>query len=308
LKYDGTNPTGSFKDRASFLVSAFAKKHKINEIVVASTGNAASSMAGIAAAAGQKVYVFMPESAPKAKLIQCLQYGALVIPVKGNYDKAFDLSLQFSGTTGYLNRNTAFNPMTTEGKKTASFEIFKQMGSKKINYIFVPVGDGVVLDGIIKGIQDMLFLGLINYIPKIIGVQAKGSSYIYNAFYNSQFNTKYKAKTLADSISVDIACNAYSSVHSLKKIEGEILLVSDKEILDAQKYLSKMSGIFCEPSSAAAFAGFIKIKKELPGEDNYVFMLTGSGLKDIETASKKVKIPLSYKAEINSIMKRLKLD
>lgn len=117
LKFDGTNSTGSFKDRASYLVSAFAKKNKINEIVVASTGNAASSMAGIAAAAGQKAFIFMPQNAPKAKLIQCLQYGATLIPIKGDYDKAFDLSLMFSSKTGFLNRNTAYNPMTIEGKK-----------------------------------------------------------------------------------------------------------------------------------------------------------------------------------------------
>ena len=308
LKYDGTNPTGSYKDRASFLVSAFAKKYKMKEIVVASTGNAASSMAGIGASAGQKVYVFMPESAPKAKIIQCLQYGAEVIPIKGNYDTAFELSMIFSSATGFLNRNTAFNPMTIEGKKTTSFELYSQLINRKIDYVFVPVGDGVVVDGIIKGFLDLLFLGLINFIPKIIGVQAKGSSYIYNAFFNNSFTRGKKAKTIADSISVDVACNAYSAVRNLKKNNGEIVLVNDKEILFAQHYVSKMSGIFCEPSSAASFAGFLKMKELLPEDKNYVILLTGNGLKDIDSACRGVKFPKSSEPDLNLIMKKLKLN
>ena len=308
LKYDGTNPTGSFKDRASFLVSAFAKKYKKNEIVVASTGNAASSMSGIAAASEQKVYVLMPDSAPKAKIIQCLQYGAVVIPIKGNYDKAFELSIKLSSESGFLNRNTAFNPMTIEGKKTVSFELYSQLNGRKIDYVFIPVGDGVILDGIIKGFLDMLYLGLINFIPKIIGVQAKGSSFIFNAFYNNKFNVGSKAKTIADSISVDVACNAFSAVRNLKNVNGEILLVSDKEILTAQHYISKKSGIFSEPSSAAAFAGFLKMKEELPEDKNYIILLTGSGLKDIDSASKGIKLPKSFEPDLNLIMKKLKIS
>ncbi len=307
LKFDGTNPTGSFKDRASFLVSAFAKKYKKKEIVVASTGNAASSMSGIAAAAEQKVYVLMPESAPKAKIVQCLQYGAEVIPIKGNYDKAFELSIKLSSETGFFNRNTAFNPMTIEGKKTVAIELSSQLNGGSIDYVFVPVGDGVILDGVIKGFLDMLYLGLINFIPKIIGVQAKGSPYIFNAFYSNKFNVSSKAKTIADSISVDVACNAFSAVRNLKKVDGEILLVSDKEILAAQHYVSKKSGIFCEPSSAAAFAGFLKMKEKLQEDKSYIILLTGSGLKDIDSACKGIKFPNSFEPDLNLIMKKLKL-
>ena len=307
LKFDGTNPTGSFKDRASYLVSAFAKKNKINEIVVASTGNAASSMAGIAAAAGQKAYIFMPQNAPKAKLIQCLQYGATLIPIKGDYDKAFDLSLQFSANTGFLNRNTAYNPMTIEGKKTVSFELVKQMSKKKINLIFLPVGDGVVLSGVIKGFLDLKYLGLINEIPKIIGVQAERSSFLYHAFYNNKFEFDYKAETIADSISVNIARNAYTAIHHLKKVNGKLILVSDHEILEAQNYLSQKSGIFCEPSSAASFAGFMKMKKKVIKEAGVIILLTGHGLKDIETASKIVNFPKAFEPNINIILNKLNI-
>ncbi len=307
LKFDGTNPTGSFKDRASFLVSAFAKKNNINEIVVASTGNAASSMAGIAAAAGQKAFIFMPQNAPKAKLVQCLQYGATLIPIKADYDKAFDLSLKFSAHTGFLNRNTAFNPMTIEGKKTVSFELVKQMNENKINYVFLPVGDGVVLSGVIKGFLDLKYLGLIKDLPQIIGVQSEKSAFIYNAFYRNIFDFNYKANTIADSISVNVARNAFTAIHHLKTVNGKIILVSDQEILEGQHYLSRKSGIFCEPSSAASFAGFLKMSKDIPKDDGVIILLTGHGLKDIESASKQVIFPEAFEPDLNEIMKKLKM-
>ncbi len=307
LKFDGTNPTGSFKDRASYLVSAFAKKNNLNEIVVASTGNAASSMAGIAAAAGQKTFIFMPESAPKAKLVQCLQYGAELIPIKGDYDTAFDLSLEFSRRTGFLNRNTAYNPLTIEGKKTVSFELCEQMSGREIDYVFLPVGDGVILSGVIKGFSDMKYLGVIKNLPKIIGVQAEKSSFIYNAFYKGQFDLNYKASTIADSISVNTARNGYTAVNDLKSAEGEMILVSDDEILSAQNYVSKMSGIFCEPSSAASFAGFLKFKGSISKNKSVVLLLTGHGLKDIDSAVKSIKFPKIFEADIDYIIDNINL-
>jgi len=305
LKYDGTNPTGSYKDRASFLVSAFAKKFGLNEIVLASTGNAASSMAGIAAAAGQKAFIFMPAAAPRAKLIQCLQYGATLIPIKGNYDKAFDLSLKFSEITGYLNRNTAYNPLTIEGKKTSSFEIASQL-KKDADYVFVPVGDGVVLSGVIKGFNDLKYLGVIKKIPKIIAVQSDKSKFIYEAFHNDNFNMDYKATTIADSISVDVARNGYSAVRDLRDANGDVILVTDDEILLAQRYISMHSGIFAEPSSATAAAGFLKIKDSLDKNSTAVILLSGNGLKDIESASKIVDTPKSFDPDIDSIINKLK--
>jgi threonine synthase len=308
LKFDGTNPTGSFKDRASYLVSAFAKKYAMEQIVVASTGNAASSMAGVAASAGQEAIIFMPAAAPRAKLVQCLQYGATLIPIQGNYDAAFDLSLKFSERTGFLNRNTAYNPMTIEGKKTVSFEIVAQMPGKQIDYVFLPVGDGVILSGVIKGFLDLQFIGLIKSIPKVIGVQAKGSSFIHSAFHQHKFDLEYRATTIADSISVNAARNAYTAVSDLKKVDGDVVLVSDKEILDAQYYLSKMSGIFCEPSSAASFAGFVTVKDKISRDANVVVLLTGHGLKDIDAAMKAVTFPQTFEPDIEKILRSLRLN
>lgn len=305
LKFDGTNPTGSYKDRASYLVSAFAKKFGLNKIVLASTGNAASSMSGIAASAGQQAIIFMPAAAPKAKLVQCLQYGATLIPIQGNYDNAFDLSLKFSERTGMLNRNTAYNPMTIEGKKTVAFELINQI--QKIDYLFLPAGDGVILDGVVKGFLDLQFIGLLKQLPKIIAVQAEGSRFLFNAFHANKFDFEYKANTIADSISVNIARNGYSAIKNLKEVDGTILLVSDDEILSAQKMLSEKTGIFCEPSSAASFAGTLKMKNEIPSGANAVCLLTGHGLKDIDSAIKKVDFPAPFPADLDLIMKSMKL-
>lgn len=306
LKFDGTNPTGSYKDRASFLVSAFAKKFALNEIVLASTGNAASSMAGIAAAAGQKAFIFMPSTAPKAKLVQCLQYGATLIPIQGDYDKAFDLSLKFSKQTGFLNRNTAYNPMTIEGKKTSAFELISQL--KNINYVFLPAGDGVVLSGVIKGFLDLQYIGLIKHIPKIIAVQADGSRFLFDAFYSDKWNMKHKADTIADSISVNVARNGYCAVADLKVVDGNVVLVSDDDILSAQKLLSQKTGIFCEPSSAASFAGFVKIKETISKDAKVVCLLTGHGLKDVDSAIKKINYPKAFPPDLEIISKELKLN
>ena len=169
LKDDGANPTGSLKDRASFLVAAFARKHGISEVVVASTGNAGSSMAGVGAAAGLKVKLFLPKTAPPAKMIQALQYGADLVLADNNYDQAFSLSLEYSNRHGGMNRNTAYNPMTIEGKKTVAFELFNQL-KKAPDHVFVSVGDGVILSGVYKGFRDLLQLGRIEKIPVVYAV------------------------------------------------------------------------------------------------------------------------------------------
>ncbi len=145
LKDDSQNPTFSFKDRASSIVSAIAKEKGFGTIVTASTGNAGSSLAGICAAQGQKAVILVPESAPIAKLTQILMYGATIVPVRGSYDDAFDLSIEASKEFGWYNRNTAYNPYTIEGKKTAAFELFDQLNNTVPDRIFVPVGDGVIL-------------------------------------------------------------------------------------------------------------------------------------------------------------------
>ena len=300
IKDDGANPTSSFKDRASFLVSAFAKKFGIANIALASTGNAGSSMAGIGAAAGQTITLFLPETAPVAKLVQALQYGATVYRVRGNYDLAYELSLEFSRRAGGMNRNTAYNPMTIEGKKTVSLELYQQL-DRAPDVVFVSVGDGCILGGVYKGFRDLLQLGLIDALPHIVGVQAEGSSALCRALATGRFDGA-PAATVADSISVDVPRNGYHALAQVQAYGGELITVTDDQIIQAQARLSASSGLFTEPAGAAAFAGFLKISRRLDREARIVVLATGNGLKDCVTAQRGIKVPERLISSVNDIM------
>jgi threonine synthase len=304
LKDDSQNPTFSFKDRASALVSAYAKEKGFETIVTASTGNAGSSLAGICAAQKQKAIIMVPEAAPVAKLTQILMYGAKIVPVKGTYDNAFDLSIAATKKFGWYNRNTAFNPLTIEGKKTVSFELFDQLGETIPDRIFVPVGDGVIISGVYKGFEDLLNLKMIEKIPTIIAVQSEGSDNISRNINNDYFKIK-PSKTIADSISVDIPRNFYMVKHFIKKYAGEFLTVSDDQILEASAILSRNTGIFAEPAAATAYAGMLRYYHEnkLDNNSKNVVLLTGSGLKDLNSVQCILNMPKSISPNIESLKK-----
>jgi threonine synthase len=307
LKDDSQNPTFSFKDRASALVSAFAKEHGLDTIVAASTGNAGSSLAGICASQQQKAVIMVPESAPIAKLTQIIMYGATIVPVKGTYDNAFDLSIKATNEFGWYNRNTAFNPFTIEGKKTVSFELFDQLKEELPDRIFVPVGDGVIISGVYKGFEDLLNLGLIHRIPTVVAVQAEGSCNLIDNFEGDNFKSK-PSSTLADSISVDIPRNFHLAKQFLKNYNGELIKVSDDDILNASAILSRNTGIFSEPAASAAFAGMLAYKKagKLEDKSKNVVLLTGSGLKDLKSVGKMLNIPKAIKPDIENLKNFLK--
>ena len=296
LKDDSQNPTFSFKDRASDLVCAFAKEQKIDTIVAASTGNAGSSLAGICASQKQKAIIFAPASAPKAKLTQILMYGAQLVPVNGSYDNAFDLSIEATKKFGWYNRNTAYNPFTIEGKKIVSFEIFQQLRQQLPDRVFVPVGDGCIISGVFKGFEDLLKLGLIKKIPTIIAVQSEKSDNIVRNLKNDKFVTK-SSTTIADSIAVDIPRNYWMTKKFMDEYAGESVIVTDNEIISASKVLSENTGIFSEPAAATAFAGILKYaEKELIDENSKnVVLLTGSGLKDLNSVQGIIDIPKPIK-------------
>jgi threonine synthase len=286
LKDDTANPTGSLKDRASYLVAAYARKHKIKNVVVASTGNAASSMAGVGAAAELDVTIFMPAGAPKAKQIQALQYGAKVELVDGTYDEAFELALEYKDRPGFISRNTAFNPLTIEGKKTAALEIFFQLG-RVPDQVYVPTGDGVIISGVCKGFEDLLKAGMSSRMPRIIAAQAEGSSAIARALEKGDFGDPVSSTTLADSISVDVPRGGYYAVKKLKQHGGGAVIVSDDDILEAQYELASLSGLFAEPAAAAAYAGFLRERERISSDETVVILITGSGLKDIDAAARR---------------------
>jgi len=300
IKDDGSNPTASFKDRASFLVSAAAKKFGIRDIALASTGNAGSSMAGIGAAAGQRITLFLPKTAPQAKLVQALQYGANVFRVNGNYDMAYEMALTFSKLKGGINRNSGYNPLTIEGKKTVSLELFKQLGQAP-DIVFVAVGDGCILSGVYKGFRDLKDLGLIAQVPKIIGVQSETSDALFRAFGTGKFENR-PSSTVADSICVDVPCNGIHALAQLKRFDGGMMTVSDDEIIHAQAFLSRSAGLFTEPAAAAAFAGFQKAVPGLDPDAVIVVLATGNGLKDSASAALGIHIPETLIGSVDDIL------
>jgi threonine synthase len=303
LKDESRNPTASFKDRASAVVVARAREIGAEVIVTASTGNAGAALAGMSAAIGQKAVIFAPKSAPPAKVAQLLVFGAKVILVDGTYDDAFDLTIKAAQEFGWYCRNTGYNPFTAEGKKTAAFEIWEwliaehdrmaeegiPMSDKPLT-VFVSVGDGNIISGIHKGFKDLLALGWLEKMPRIIGVQAEGSAAISNAFHaGTEKVVPVSAKTIADSISVDLPRDGVRAVRAARETSGTYINVSDGEILKAIAALGPM-GIFAEPAGATAYAGLVKAMTEgvVKANDLVLVMNTGSGLKDVRAAMQAV--------------------
>jgi threonine synthase len=302
LKDDSQNPTFSFKDRASALVSAWAKEHGIKTLVAASTGNAGSSLAGICASQEQQSIIVVPAAAPMAKLTQILMYGATMVPVRGTYDDAFDLSVQISEKYGFYNRNTAYNPLTIEGKKIVSFELYRQLMFRIPDRIFIPVGDGVIYSGVCKGFEDLLKLGIIDHMPVLVAVQADGSRNLINNLKGTSF-AAIQSNTIADSISVDVPRCFHMVSAYMDAYHGESVSVSDQEILDASRHLSRTTGIFSEPAAAAAFAGMLKYHENglIQAGSTNVVLLTGSGLKDLDAVQSSIHIPDPVKPEIQAV-------
>ncbi len=294
IKDDGRNPSASFKDRASAVVVARAREIGAERVVTASTGNAGAALACMAAAAGQPATIFAPRTAPPAKIAQLLVFGAQVILVDGTYDEAFDLTVQAAQEFGWYCRNTGYNPFTAEGKKTAALEIWEQVllpnRFERPLCVFVSVGDGNIISGIHKGFKDLLNLGWIEQLPRIIGVQAEGSAAVANAFHaGGERITPVAAQTLADSIAVDLPRDGVRAVRAARETGGTYLTVSDAEILQAIAAMGP-AGIFSEPAGAAAYAGLVKALGLglVTGADPVLVLITGSGLKDVRAAMQAV--------------------
>ncbi len=308
IKDDGRNPTASLKDRASAIAIVKAQELGKKVVTCASTGNAASSLAGASASVGLKNYIFVPRTAPKAKIAQLLVFGATVLTVKGSYDEAFDLSIKATEKFGWYNRNTAFNPYMVEGKKTVALEIIEQMNFEVPDYVFVSVGDGCIISGVAKGYRDMLSLGFIDKMPKLVAVQAEGCKPIVDAV-NGDGTVKFvKPDTIADSIAVGIPRNRVMAVRDVKESGGFGIAVSDEEILSAIKYLGSTQGIFAEPAGATGFAGMLKALKEgkISKNDKIVVIVTGNGLKDVESAQKAGGTPIEIEPRIEDVERVLK--
>lgn len=282
IKDDGVNPTGSLKDRASIIAVAKAREYGHDTLACASTGNAASSLAGNAAKAGLNTVIFVPKRAPVGKLTQLLAYGATVVRVDGDYKDAFQLSKDAIREHGWYNRNAAINPYLVEGKKTVALEIAEQLDFRMPDWIVVSVGDGCTIAGVRKALTDLERLGMIDDIPRLLGVQSEGCRPFVDAFENNRALREADENTLADSIAVGIPRNPIKAMNAVRETDGRFLAVNDGAIMGAMKTLGNKEGIFAEPAAAAVVAGFMKARKKniIKKDDTVVLINTGNGLKD----------------------------
>ncbi|MDD5305652.1 MAG: threonine synthase [Elusimicrobia bacterium] len=310
LKDDGRNPSASFKDRASAVVAARAFETGEKTVAGASTGNAAASLACMMAQRETKPVIFVPRTAPSAKLAQLLVFGAVVLSVDGTYDEAFDLCRQACDEYGWYNRNTGYNPFTREGKKTCAFELCEQLNWKVPDFVFVSVGDGNIISGLWKGFTDFHALGLIDKLPKMVAVQAEGSAAIARAWKNGGAIRPVSGKTVADSISVSLPRDGAAAVKALKESGGFAVLVSDREILAAIPAVARGANVFAEPAGAAAYAGLAKCAAagKVRANDSAVVVVTGSGLKDVSSAMKVAGRPHEVGTGMDSVRRLVKRE
>lgn len=309
VKDDTRNPSGSTKDRASWLVVAKAREYGVDTIATASTGNAATALAAVAAASGTRAIVFVPAETPEAKLVQMTSYGAEVLPVQGNYDDAFDLCMQACGEFGWYNRNTAINPFTVEGKKTAALEIALSMAPNVPDVVIVPTGDGVIVAAIAKGFADLAKAGLIEREPRLIAVQPEGSAAIVHALRDGteSVTAMTGASSVADSLVVECPRNAILALQRIRESGGGGVTVDDQSILESIPFLARHTGVFAEPAAAASLAGLrVALDDGLVRRDERIVLLvTGSGLKDVPAASRAIERLAPIPPDIGAVERRL---
>jgi len=287
LKDDRLNPSASLKDRASALALAHAIHVDAKVIAAASTGNAASSLATLAASCQMAVVLFVPEAAPEAKLAQLLLHGARVIRIQGTYDEAFDLCAEVCRKRGWYSRNTATNPMLAEGKKTVILESISQLEGEEPDIVVVPVGDGCILAGAHKAFLDLKDAGYVHRIPRLFGVQAEGAAPLVEASRKTNpFPVKASVSTFADSIRVGLPRDQVKALRAIRETDGEWVAVTDDAIRSAMRLLAQTVGMFAEPAGAAALAGLIEARERglVDEKETALVLVTGHGLKDVKGA------------------------
>lgn len=295
IKNDGLSLTASLKDRASAMAVNHAVQNlKKYTIATASTGNAAAALAGVCAAVDEaKAVIFVPASAPEAKIAQMLIFGARVILVDADYDTAFDLCSQACDEFGWYNRSTGVNPFTTEGKKTVVFEIAEQLAWQMPDVIIVSVGDGSIIGSVHKGCQELYNLGWIDKMPRLIGVQSSGSDAMAYAWENNIAPTQMEprpADTVADSISSRLPRDRAKAMRAVQQSNGVFVRVTDDEILAAIPSLAQISGVFAEPAAAATYAALQPARSMgvIDPSERVLLLVTGNGLKDVRSAMRTV--------------------
>jgi threonine synthase len=254
--------------------------------------------------------VFVPAAAPPAKLVQMASYGATLVPLDVTYDDAFELSVAASERFGWYNRNTAYNPFTVEGKKTAALEIAADLAPEVPDAIVVPTGDGVIVAGIAKGFADLARAGLVPRIPRLIAVQPEGSAAIARALRDGAgaITPVAGAASVADSLVVGAPRNAIMALGDIRASGGTGVIVDDGAILAAIGRLAGATGVFAEPAAAAALAGLSVALDEgaVSRDERVVLVVTGTGLKDVAAAAQTARIPAPVAPDLDAVERFLR--
>lgn len=279
LKFEGCNPTGSFKDRGMTMAVTKAKESGSGAIICASTGNTSASAAAYGAKAGLKTYVLIPDGyIALGKLSQAMMYGADIIAIQGNFDKALEMVREISDKYPITLVNSV-NPYRIEGQKTGAFEICEALGQAP-DYHFIPVGNAGNITAYWKGYKEWYKLGKIKELPKMMGFEAEGAAAIVKG------ERIMNPETVATAIRIGNPASWKFAEAARDESNGMINYVTDEEILKAYKLIASCEGVLAEPASAASVAGLIKVKDTVKSGSKIVCILTGNGLKDPDNAIK----------------------
>lgn len=308
VKFEGANPTGSFKDRGMTVAVTKAVKLGAHGVICASTGNTAASLAAYAARAGLRSIVAIPEGAiAMGKLFQAIAHGATIVKVRGNFDNALKLVFEAAERLNLYLLNSV-NPWRLEGQKTLAFEVAEELGHD-LN-IAVPVGNCGNIAAIWKGFKELRESRLTEGLPKMIGVQAEGASPFARLVREGRKNLEPvdKPQTIATAIRIGRPVNWKKALRAVKESNGLVETVLDKEILDAQHALARLEGIGVEPASAAALAGVKKLAEngEIDVDRPVVCVCTGHLLKDPSPALFKPVHEIEVKPEIEELLEKMK--
>ena len=310
LKDEGRAPTASLKDRASAIGVAKALEVGARVVATASTGNAASSLAGACAAAGLRSVIFVPQTAAEGKVAQLLVFGATVFQVQGSYAAAFALATQaIAESPAWYNRLSGINPYLVEGKKTCGLEIALDFGWKVPDWVVLSVGDGCTVAGIARAFIELARIGWIERVPRILGVQAEGSRAVADAFFNGTYREGGE-ETIADGIAVGEPRNWVKAVTRIKASGGTFTLVTDDDIREAMRLTGRLTGVFAEPAAGAAVAGLQKavVQGIIGKSDSVAVVVSGSGLKGVRRAIEAAGTPIKVKPSMADVRKALPTD
>jgi len=312
VKNEGENPTGSFKDRGMTVGVTKAVELGVKSVICASTGNTSASLAAYAAKAGLQCSVLIPSGKiAYGKLAQAMIYGAKVVQVRGNFDQALDVVLKLSEKHRSIYLLNSINPFRIEGQKSLAYEICDQLNQESPDRVVVPVGNAGNISAIWKGFTEFHKLGVVKMLPRMTGIQAVGAAPIAQAIKNGsdEIVPVGKPETVATAIRIGAPVSWKKALNAIRDSHGTAETVTDAEILDAQKLLARVEGLFVEPASASSIAGLKKLAEngEIDSDERVVCVTTGHGLKDPDTAVQMSEKPLEVDAEIEAIERALGL-